>query len=87
MEIKHVEGRFYISTPGGDAELLYRIDGGVMDIYHTFVPETERHKGIAAKLTDEALAFAKAQKLEVRMTCSYVQHHAKPSDDSGEAHA
>ena len=74
MEIEHVDGKFYTITPGGEAFLLYRVDGNVMDIYETFVPVKERGHGIASQLTDEALKFAKSKGFEVKLTCSYVRH-------------
>ena len=72
MEIKHVDGRFYVETEGGDAELLYRMDGGVMSIYHTFVPESERGRGIAEKLAREAFGFAIKKGVKVRPDCPYI---------------
>ncbi len=67
----HKDGRFYAATSGGDAELLYRIEGSVMIIYHTFVPESERGKGIAEELATHAFKFAKKKRLKVRPECPY----------------
>lgn len=72
MNILHKDGRFYLETPSGDAELLYRILGSTMSIYHTFVPESERGKGIAEKMAFEAFDFAKKKGLKVRPDCPYI---------------
>jgi predicted GNAT family acetyltransferase len=73
MEIKHENGRFFIVTPGGEAELLYKIEGRVMSMYHTFVPDSERGKGVAEKLAITGFEFAKEKKLKVRPDCPYIQ--------------
>jgi predicted GNAT family acetyltransferase len=73
MEIVHENERFFIVTPGGDAELLYKTEGNVMSIYHTFVPDSERGKGVAEKLAFAAFEFAKERELKVRPDCPYIQ--------------
>ncbi len=76
--------RFYMRTPGGEAEVVYEIRGGTMTIMHTFVPETERGKGIAEKLTKMAFDFARKKRLKVKPECSYaarfVETHPEFSD-------
>lgn len=72
MEILQSEGRFYIRTRHGEAELLYKVDGRIMSIYHTFVPGEERHRGIAESLTEEAFSLAMKKKWKVRPDCPYV---------------
>ncbi|HUB92736.1 MAG TPA: GNAT family N-acetyltransferase [Candidatus Saccharimonadales bacterium] len=72
MEIRHDGGRFYMATPGGDAELLYKVEDGVMSIHHTFVPDSERGKGIAEKLALAAFGFAKEGGLKVKPDCPYI---------------
>ena len=74
MEVNHKNGRFYVATPGGGAELLYRIEMGVMPIYRTFVPESERGKGIAEALAIAAFDFAREKGLKVRPDCPYIVH-------------
>ncbi len=84
MEIKHESLRFYLITPGGEAELLYRIEGNVMSIYHTFVPDTERGKGTAEKLAVAAFDFAKEKRLKVRPDCPYIVHFLQKHPELGE---
>ena len=74
MEIMHKEGKFWVETGHGEAHLLYRIDGGNMTIYETFVPEEERGKGIAHDLTVEATKLAEEKELQVIPACSYAMH-------------
>lgn len=72
MGIEHKDGRFSTVTEGGEAELLYKMEGNVMSIYHTFVPESERGKGIAETLAIAAFEFAKENELKVRPDCPYI---------------
>ena len=75
MEVKHEDNRFYVKTAHGDAELLYKItDGNKMSIYHTYVPEKERGKGIAGEIAVAAFEFAKKNKLKVKPDCQYIKH-------------
>ncbi len=79
-----MEGRFFIKTEHGEAEMLYRIEGGsTMSIYHTFVPEEERGKGIAEVMADAALGFAKREGLKVRPDCDYMRHYVTKHNGAG----
>lgn len=76
MDVKKEGTRFFVKTEHGDAELLYEIEhGNVMSIYHTFVPEEERGKGIAALMADAAFEFAKSSGFKVRPDCAYIKHY------------
>jgi hypothetical protein len=81
MEIKHGENRFYLETPHGDAELLYKMEEKVMVMYHTFVPEEERGKGLAEVLTREAFTFAIKNGFLVKPACTYVLHFVKTHEE------
>ena len=75
MEIKHSKGKFYTKTKCGRAELLYHNLGkNTVSIYHTFVPDACRGKGIAEKLAEHAFEFAGKEKLKVRPDCPYIIH-------------
>ena len=86
MEIMHEDGKFWIETSHGEAHLLYRVEGSNMTIYETFVPEEERGKGIAYKLTIEATKFAEREHLLVIPACSYAKHFMDNKAD-GPKHA
>ena len=77
MDIQHTEGRFFIDMEGKQAELLYRLEGNVIDLYHTFTPEELRGRGLAEQLTKSAFEFAEQHDLKIRPSCSYVQHWLK----------
>lgn len=73
MEIKQTEGRFYVETEHGVAELLYsKVDDETISIFHTFTPAEDRDRGIAAALAEAAFEFAKKKGLKVRPDCPYI---------------
>ena len=76
--IVHEKGRFYIPTPHGDAELLYdNKESGIMNIYHTLVPEGERGGGLAGKLAAAAFKYAREKGLKVRPSCTYIEYYVE----------
>ena len=71
---------FTVGSSSQQAELAYSLPAaGVIDFVHTFVPEAQRGQGLAEKLAQSALAYAREQHLRVRTSCEYmagyVQHH------------
>ncbi len=46
-----------------------------LDIYRTFVPNALRGRGIAAALTEQALAYADEAGYSVIPSCSYVERY------------
>ncbi len=64
--------RFETRTPAGVAECHYRRHGPLLVLHHTEVPPALRGQGVAGELVAAALAWARAQGLQVRPTCSYV---------------
>ena len=82
MSIQHdsANQEFTTTRDGHPAELAYtRPADDVIDFTHTFVDEALRGQGVADELARTALAFARAQKLTVKTTCtfmaSFVQKH------------
>jgi predicted GNAT family acetyltransferase len=69
--VEHQPGRFVLRVEGQVAELVYERRGDVLDIQHTFTPPPLRGREIAARLTDAAFAYARAEGLRVVPTCSY----------------
>ena len=57
--VEHEPGRFVVHTAEGDATLVYRMIGDVLDVEHTWTPPALRGRNLAAALT--AAAFAHAQ--------------------------
>ena len=64
--------RFYVKLEGFEACLMYRRQGQDLDLYHTYVPEVFRGRGIADKLCKAGFEYAKANHLRVIPSCSYV---------------
>ena len=64
--------RFEIGIDGHLALADYRIDDGVMELYHTESPPALAGRGVASRLIRTALLSARAQGLRVRPTCSFV---------------
>jgi len=74
IEVKHnhVANRFEAMVDGHLAVADYVLDGERMILTHTFVPPQLRGRGIAEKLVQPALEWARAEKRLVVPSCSYV---------------
>ncbi|MGB0373148.1 MAG: GNAT family N-acetyltransferase [Opitutales bacterium] len=80
MEIQHdiEQQRFFVeSTDLGVAELSYRKAEDTLTATHTFVPPAFRGQGIAGRLSDAFIAYAKENALVASAECSYVVAHLK----------
>ena len=64
--------RFCVRLEGYEACVMYREHGQELDLYHTYVPEVFRGRGIAERLCKAAFEYAKANRLTVRPSCSYI---------------
>ena len=64
--------RFCVKLQGYEACLMYRLSGTELDLYHTYVPEVFRGRGIAEQLVKAAFEYAKAGGLTVMPSCSYI---------------
>ena len=64
--------RFVARLEGQEAVLKYRLQGPVMDVYHTYVPPVFRGRSIAERLCRTAFEHAKAHGLTVIPSCPYV---------------
>ena len=74
IEVRHDPAgrRFCAALEGYEACLMYRLTGKELDLYHTYVPEVFRGRGIAEKLCKAAFEHAKANGLAVIPSCSYI---------------
>ncbi|WP_242107921.1 GNAT family N-acetyltransferase [Luteimonas aquatica] len=79
IEIRHDSGarRFETLVEGHGAYVEYRLEGGVMAIIHTIVPDAIGGRGIAAALVREALEYARGAGLKVSPHCSYAVAYLK----------
>ena len=66
-------GRYVFSSPEGDSELTYRLQGERMVIDHTFTPPALRGQGTAGKLVERAVADARERGWIVVPVCPYVK--------------
>ena len=64
--------RFCVKLQGYEACLMYRKTGQALDLYHTYVPDVFRGRGMAEQLCKAAFEYAKAQQLTVIPSCSYI---------------
>ena len=79
-EVKHLKEKqlFYIDIDNQSAELKYFMDTeNVMNIMSTYVPDSLRGKGIAGKLVEECLHYAKENSFRIIPSCSYVHSYIK----------
>jgi predicted GNAT family acetyltransferase len=67
--------RFRAQLQGYEACLMYRQQGAEIDLYHTYVPEVFRGRGLAERLGKAAFEHAKQQKLTVIPSCSYISDY------------
>ena len=74
IEVQHekAHSRFCVKLEGYEACLMYRQSGKEVDLYHTYVPEVFRGRGMAEKLCKAAFEYAKAEGLTVIPSCSYI---------------
>jgi predicted GNAT family acetyltransferase len=65
--------RFVTATGDETAYITYReLDGRILDLDHTFVPNRYRGGGIASQLTAHALQHARAGGYRVVPSCPFV---------------
>ena len=74
--------RFFSNVKGKDALLQYDVlENNVLDFIFTYVPPESRRHGIAAKLVEEGLDYAKENGFHVRPSCSYVDRFVRNHKD------
>ena len=74
QDVEHdaARSRFVVRLEGYEATLMYRRSGDDLDLYHTYVPEVFRGRGVAERLCKTAFEHAKANRLTVIPSCSYI---------------
>ncbi|MFA5650951.1 MAG: GNAT family N-acetyltransferase [Proteiniphilum sp.] len=67
------KGRFYIEQDDKlIAELDFQVKDGVLDAYHTGVRPPFEGQGIAGRLFDEMVKYAREHDYKVLPTCPYI---------------
>ena len=93
MDIKHVKngsrGGFIIKGETGRlAEMTYAREGdSSMNIDHTQVDESLRGEGVAEKLLEAAVEFARENGLRVTATCPYAKKKLEKNDEYADVYA
>ncbi len=71
--IKHI---FFTRVRDGMARLNYKKpEKNVMEFTDTYVPSSDRGKGIGASLIEYAITFARERDLKVVATCPFANHY------------
>lgn len=70
-----VSGRFTTTVDGHQGYLEYMDADGAIVITHTVVPEAIGGRGIAGRLVQAALEYARAAGLKVVPRCSYARSY------------
>ncbi len=83
MDIRHDadQQRFHTMVDDHEAEVGYELDGGVMAITHTGVPEAIGGRGIAGELNRAAFEHARREGLRVQPLCAYAAAWVKRHPD------
>ena len=77
-EVQHLRGqeKFVITADEHQSELRYRWrSADILDLYSTFVAPESRGRGLAQKLTEAALQFAREENAKVVPSCWYVEKY------------
>ena len=73
-EVIHEDNRFIKTVDGLDCELEYLIpEEGLINFFHTYLPEPLRGKGLAMEIIKEGLDFAINNKYKIIPSCSAVR--------------
>ena len=67
--------RFELDVGGEIVLAEYRLSPGVMTFFHTLTPPALRGRGLAARVVQAALEYARAEHLKVVPLCWYVSGH------------
>jgi hypothetical protein len=79
LAIEHHQEKkeFFAFAQGEKCFISYQIQGQVMDLQHTVVPEKLGGKGYAGELTIFVLEYARKQNYKILPTCPYVANYIK----------
>ncbi len=82
MEITHdiEKQKFFVVIDGFESHLEYTQSGNILNFNHTFVPNAHRGKGIAGKLVEAGLNYARENNFKVIPNCSYVASFIEKND-------
>jgi len=78
VEVKVSEGRIYLKFENGEEAFItfgVEEEKKVIVVSTTFVPESQRGKGVAAKLSQKLVEFAEEKGYKIYPLCSYTQKY------------
>ena len=84
MDFKHEDNRIYLNNSEGKmvSEVTFPDVGNqIVDIDHTFVDESLRGQGVAAKIMKETADTLRKQGKKATLTCTYAQAWFKRNKD------
>ena len=74
--IRESQGLIFIRlTPGKYAFLRYSVNESKMLINEAYTPEEYRGRGLATKLMEAAVSYAKEKNLKIIPVCSFARHY------------
>lgn len=86
IEVRKAGGVFYIRLEDGSkAYAATEIDGNVVKILETYVPEPHRGKGYARILIERVIDYAKSRGLKILPVCSYAISYFMKNREAREA--
>ncbi len=74
MNFIHEENRIYLNDETGHMVAVVtfpKVKEGVVNIEHTFVDNSLRGQGVAAKLMEEAVSHLREHNMKAILSCSY----------------
>lgn len=78
IEHEKDDQQFTIKLGEDDAELAYSLpEEGIICFTHTYVPENNRGNGLAVKLIEKGLAYAREHNYKVKAQCPAVVKYLK----------
>ncbi|MEJ8803524.1 GNAT family N-acetyltransferase [Pontibacter sp. H249] len=78
IEHEKEDQQFTIKLGEDDAELAYTLpQEGIICFTHTYVPESDRGQGLAAKLIEKGIHFAREKNYKVDAQCPAVVKYLK----------
>jgi predicted GNAT family acetyltransferase len=87
MSVEHdsASRRFTVAASSGTAVLAYAPAGShILELYSTYVPPADRGRGIAARLVEAAIQYARSEGFRIIPSCWYVaqwiRHHPEHAD-------
>jgi predicted GNAT family acetyltransferase len=71
--IKQGKNSYYIGDSGNPDAMITFTESDIITIDHTYVSESLRGQGIAGKLLDEVVNYARKKNKKINPVCSYAK--------------